>query len=434
MVKSTIHLNKKNFNIFLDLFLISFLLLSCSTAHIVVGDLAPDTTAKLIHEKAKIAQIIESEGKTYLFTIIKESSIFPEFDQQHLVLTDLNGKPVDSEKFDVPGLNRTTGESVGLFTGHVITTLISAVSGLPILAGGTDEVINCHFSEGHRYMAVTKGGFPSTDVLLYDLKKGALITTVAAQYEWKNKQKLERKRISGHTINGVIGFTEYALYVLSADPGFASMDYYLTKISLEDYHQVEFDILEDQQPAVGYGDIGMKFYLIDDHYFVIDDGHLKIFDLNVNKVVKSYDISPYKGASTILYADHNSVVVGMRPLSFQPPSLRNNQSDCCDVIELSLDSGEIKLLYTIDAENPTFITDCTGRFEDFGIVTENLKNTKDAIGFIDYKTNKVRKIWEAYNVHPGIFVRSESKIYYYFNNSSEELYRIDLTGLVKEIY
>ena len=383
MRKSIIHVIKKDFYSVLALALSSLLLFSCATAHIVVGDLAPETKTKLIHEKAKIGQIIKSEGNTYLFTIIKESSFFPDFNQQHLVLTDLDGKPIAREKYDVSGLNRTTGESATLLTGRVIINLLKTVSGLPIFTIGTDEVLNCQLSENHRYMAVTKGGFPSTSVLLYDLEKGALIKTVEAQSEWKDKRKLERRRISGHTINGVIGFTKDALYILSEDPGFASIDSYITKVSLDGYHQSEFDIPDEDHPALGYGDIGIKIYLVNNQYYAIDEGYLKVFDVNENKVVKKYDISKYKGLSSIHYADNDSVVLGMSPLFFQTPSPVKS-SECCDIVELKLETNEFKKLFTMDAKNPTFIVDSTGRFDEFGVVTERVGN-KYAVGFIDYE-------------------------------------------------
>ena len=101
----------------------------------------------------------------------------------------------------------------------------------------------------------------------------------------------------------------------------------------------------------------------------------------------------------------------------------------CGAITLDLESGEIEELFTITAKNPVYIIDSNGKYDTFGVITEMLGG-KSVVGVINYKSGAVKKLWEGYNISPGIIVHDDERAYYFFNSRFDGLFRIDLMPFI----
>ena len=273
------------------------LLISCATAHIVVGDLQPDIEVKQINEESKIFSILHSNEQPKILMLVKESSFFPEFSDRHFLLTNLDGKPITKHESASINLNDSAGEKIGALAGRAIgNTLSYAVSGILLPIGDSDEVTGLVPSNDYRFLSVTRGGIYSSEVLLFDIQEGKLVKTVKAEYITKNA---ERKRIYGHAINRGIGFDNENLYITSGDLKFGWMDVYLTKVNLETLRISEFDIAEEEQPATVFSNSGLKGAFFNGTYLSVTEDSLRVFDVKEEKIIKTYSLGEYKGFNSI---------------------------------------------------------------------------------------------------------------------------------------
>ncbi len=391
---------------------------------VVVGDISPTIKHELILKNVTNFTQYNTNGNNQLICVAKESAFYPEFNKNHIVVTDLNGNQIDSNLISSDLINDSIYDKTGQFIGNVIVkNLFYAATGQFLPIGFDDDIFSLKLDDSGKWLAFQKNSdWLGTELFVIELKTGNIVARIGKSL--------------GQNFNIPIGFIGGAFYSLSSSFKKSNADgaiYYLTSV----------DLFTGQQKRQMLPDDVMRWFVIYVNFNgniigISKDGKIKKYNVITNQVVA--DIQSTEGTSNPLCVHNQEGVffnLNSSVTEYKDSEIINRISFYpCDNLSVnslsSIDSGASAIYENNSRGGLLRLLDYDGSYSKFGILSEYLApNTFSAI--LNYENNSTLPIYSGKTIVQDEIIVDNEKLYYYFVKKHDGLYRVNLTNLIGSV-